>query len=241
MVCSPLEQFQVLSIFLLLSNVWLYSGLYLCFLTYIFFPIWSKKTIHTSYVFSSFFFLSLRLIKMIKHILFSTSTFGDFFILIFFNLNFFLLIANVFGLVPLGFTLTAHLIISLSWSTFFFIWINLIFFLRFFLEWGALFLPSGTPTLILPLIIPIEILSYFSRMLSLAIRLFANMMSGHTLLHILISFFYINLTSNLFLFIPFIVIHMIMFMEVGVAFLQVYVFLVLISLYLNDTRNFSTH
>ena len=102
-------------------------------------------------------------------------------------------------------------------------------------------MPTGAPNLILFLLVPVEILSYVSRIFSLSIRLFANMMSGHTLLVILITFLYAGLSLNVFIALPFIVIHLIFFMEIGVALLQVYVFITLSSLYLNDVNNPHSH
>lgn len=113
--------------------------------------------------------------------------------------------------------------------------------MRFFIEWGNIFLPSGTPIIILPLIVPIELLSYFSRILSLSIRLFANMMSGHTLMVILGGFIFLGLSGNLLILIPFSILHLIFLMEIGVAFLQVYVFLVLSTLYLQDIKSADAH
>lgn len=108
-------------------------------------------------------------------------------------------------------------------------------FLRFYIQWVSLFLPSGTPILILPLIVPIEVLSYVARLFSLAIRLFANMMSGHTLLAILMGFVYLGINFNIFFFAAAFLIHMIFLMEAAVALIQIYVFTVLSSLYLQDT------
>jgi len=86
------------------------------------------------------------------------------------------------------------------------------------------------------LIVPIEIISYISRIFSLAIRLFANMMSGHTLLFILVSFLYGALTVNLLLVLPTAIISLIFLLDVGVAFLQIYVFVILLYLYMLDVE-----
>lgn len=109
------------------------------------------------------------------------------------------------------------------------------------MEWGSLFLPTGTPLAILFLIVPIEALSYFSRILSLSIRLFANMLSGHTLLVILSVFLISGISGNFLIVLPLILLHMIFGLEIGVAILQAYVFTTLILLYITDTENFSAH
>jgi F-type H+-transporting ATPase subunit a len=112
--------------------------------------------------------------------------------------------------------------------------------MRFFTGSLNIFVPSGSPTSILLLIIPIELISYVSRLFSLAIRLFANMMSGHTLLIILFSFFYLNIHFNILFFFPSLILQAIFYIEIGVAFLQIYVFIVLSFLYLQDIA-FESH
>jgi len=165
----------------------------------------------------------------------ATSLLSNLFYGWFFSLGMLLFVFNVTGLFPFSFTPTSHLIITLSIACIFFGWINFVLFLRFYIQWVSLFLPSGTPILILPLIVPIEVLSYVARLFSLAIRLFANMMSGHTLLAILMGFVYLGINFNIFFFAAAFLIHMIFLMEAAVALIQIYVFTVLSSLYLQDT------
>jgi len=104
----------------------------------------------------------------------------------------------------------------------------------------SLFIPKNVPDILLPFLVIIEIISYISRTFSLAIRLFANMVAGHALLHILIN----SVTSNIklitniyvlpFVIIPVALLIAIILLELGIAFLQAYVFIVLFSIYLND-------
>jgi ATP synthase subunit 6 len=102
----------------------------------------------------------------------------------------------------------------------------------------SLFLPSGAPIALAPLLVAIELVSYSFRVVSLALRLFANMMSGHCLLKILAGFAWTMLSAGSFLtiahFLPLIVIFAIVGLEISIAFLQAYVFTVLLCLYLND-------
>jgi F-type H+-transporting ATPase subunit a len=102
----------------------------------------------------------------------------------------------------------------------------------------GLFLPSGTPLAIAPILLLIEIISYFSRVLSLAIRLFANLMSGHTLLAILTSFLFSALVGGgaylIVSILPIGILLPIIGLELAIALVQVYVFLTLVSLYIND-------
>jgi F-type H+-transporting ATPase subunit a len=108
------------------------------------------------------------------------------------------------------------------------------------------FIPAGVPTAIMPFLVLIEIISYFSRVISLSVRLFANMMSGHTLLKILLAFFWLlfnNLTSSLPIvetlveILPWMIILTVTLLECAIAYLQAYVFTVLIAIYLNDCVN----
>jgi ATP synthase subunit 6 len=104
------------------------------------------------------------------------------------------------------------------------------------LKFLKLFLPSGVPTLLIPILLVIEIVSYISRAFSLSIRLFANLMSGHTLLHILAFFSSKLLKYKLIIgLLALALVLAITVLEVGIAFLQAYVFMVLICIYLNDS------
>jgi F-type H+-transporting ATPase subunit a len=153
----------------------------------------------------------------------------------------FILFANLIGLLPLGFTTTGHIAVTFTIAFGF----NLGFFILGFVKHGIgflkFFVPSDAPKPLLPLIIVIEVVSYALRTFSLAIRLFANMMAGHTLLFILSSFILAFLHSSyaIFALFPFILVLAVIGLEVGIAFLQAYVFMVLLSIYLNDSLNFS--
>lgn len=152
-----------------------------------------------------------------------------------------LLFLNFLGLVPFIFTVTSSLIIpfslALSFNIGFILWGFALHNIRFLL----LFVPSGVPFLLLPLIIVIEIMSYAIRTFSLSLRLFANMMAGHALLQILASFVKLFLLlSGLLSFlaiVPFFLVLFVYFLEVGIAFLQAYVFIILLSIYFNDSLN----
>jgi ATP synthase subunit 6 len=153
----------------------------------------------------------------------------------------FILINNVLGMIPYSFVSTAQLgqnfFLSSSLVVFFTI-IGLFFLRKKFLN---IFVPSA-PILMLPFLILIELISYVARAFSLAIRLFANLMSGHTLLFILCAFNSIILTSNFFAFIvATILIFLIFGLELIIAFMQAYVFTVLISVYLKDSTAETHH
>lgn len=146
------------------------------------------------------------------------------------------LFMNLFGLLPLGFTLTGQLIIPVVLAISF----NLFFFLNGFERHGikflSVFVPSGVPAFLLPLVVLIEIISYLLRSFSLSVRLFANMMAGHTLLYILSSFVVALSDISLVLaLVPTLLVFAVSFLEIGIAFLQAYVFVVLLSIYVTDS------
>jgi len=105
-----------------------------------------------------------------------------------FLMFYFVLMFNVFGLLPLSFTLTSQVVIVFALSFIVFIGICIIGLFKHKLNFVALFFPSGSPLFLAFLLVPIEIISFFSRPFSLAIRLFANMTAGHVLLKILVGF-----------------------------------------------------
>jgi len=153
---------------------------------------------------------------------------------------FFILFSNVIGLFPYSFTLTGQFSITLALSFFLFCGINIISIELHGLNFLSLFLPAGSPFKMALLLVPIELVSYFARVLSLAIRLFANMMAGHCLLKILAGFawtlFFIPAGGalNLMALFPFFVVFAVSFLELAIAFLQAYVFVLLFIIYLKD-------
>lgn len=153
-----------------------------------------------------------------------------------FSLFLFLLVCNLVGMVPYGFTVTAFLVKTFTLSFSLLIGINIIGFQRQGLGFLKLFVPKGVPNVLLPFIILIEVISHLIKPVSLGVRLFANLMSGHSLLNILSSFV-VGLSKIHFFFglIPFIVVLLVCFLEVGIAFLQAYVFCVLLCIYLNES------
>ena len=155
---------------------------------------------------------------------------------IIFTLFLFILISNLVGMSLYSFTLTSHVTIAftLSFSYFIAIVVTGIYIQR--MSFVNTFIPSGAPKALKPFVIGIEILSYFSRPFSLGIRLFANLMAGHTLLAILANFtFLISKKNILITILPFVLIVLIVGLEAMIAALQAYVFTVLVCIYLNDS------
>ena len=164
---------------------------------------------------------------------------------LFFPLVFFLFLLvlslNLIGLVPYSFTLTSHLIVTFSLSIAIFIGINIICIRIHGLEFFSLFFPAGTSLALGLLLVPVEIMSYVFRPISLGIRLFANMMAGHTLLKVFAGFAWtlMGCSGILFFthFVPLLVLLPLIGLELGVALIQAFVFSVLTCIYLNDSIN----
>ena len=150
----------------------------------------------------------------------------------------YILFCNLLGMIPYSFTVTSHIVITLGLATVAFTGINVIGLSIHGFHFFSLFLPAGAPLALAPLLIPIELVSYSFRVVSLALRLFANMMSGHCLLKILAGFAWTMLSAGGILSVihvlPLIVIFAIVGLELSIAFLQAYVFLCIICIYLND-------
>ena len=152
-----------------------------------------------------------------------------------FSLFMFVLFCNMLGMLPYSFTVTSHIIITLIMAIFIFIAITIIGFLKHGFGYLKLFVPNGVPMVLLPLITIIEIISYLSRPVSLSVRLFANMMAGHTMLKVF-GGFVISL-GMLGGWLPLSFSVALTGLEILVAFLQAYVFAILTCIYLNDALN----
>jgi len=150
----------------------------------------------------------------------------------------FLLCNNIIGMIPYSFTTTSHFVVTFSLSISAFIAVTILGFQIHGMHYWSYLFPPGAPMILAPFLVVIELVSYCFRPLSLGVRLFANMMSGHTLIHILSSFSWSMLSLGgllkLAAFIPFAVVFALMFLEVSVAFLQAYVFTILVCIYIND-------
>ena len=152
-----------------------------------------------------------------------------------FTLFMFVLFCNMVGMLPYSFTVTSHIIVTFMLAAIVFVGVTILGFIKHGIRYLELFVPKGVPVVLLPLIVIIEIISYLSRPVSLSVRLFANMMAGHTMLKVFGGFvislgllggwlplgFSVALTG----------------LEILVAFLQAYVFAILTCIYLNDALN----
>ena len=158
-----------------------------------------------------------------------------------FILTLFLLLAtmNLVGIVPYTFTPTAHVVVAMGMSISIWLACTLIGLLNHRLEWWSQFFPVGTPLLLAPLIVPIELISYSIRAITLGVRLAANITAGHLLLAILSGFAWQMLLSGGLIAVlgtlPFAIVVAITGLEIGVALIQAFVFTLLTTIYINDS------
>jgi F-type H+-transporting ATPase subunit a len=148
-----------------------------------------------------------------------------------FTLFMFVLFSNFLGLIPYSYTVTSQIIVTFALAAVVFIGVTIIGFIKHGAHFLRLFVPEGVPIVLLLLLVPIEILSYFIRPFTLSIRLFANMLAGHTMLAIFGGF---AASVGLLAIFPVALDVGILALEVLVAALQAYVFAILTCLYLRD-------
>lgn len=150
----------------------------------------------------------------------------------------FILFSNLIGLIPYSFTVTSHLIITFTLSFSIFIGINIITFQKYKIKTFSLFLPANTSFFLALLLVPIEFISYIAKPISLGVRLFINLMAGHSLLKVIVSFAWgmiilENVSSTSFVF-PLLILIILFGLEFGVALIQTYVFIILTCIYIQD-------
>ena len=148
-----------------------------------------------------------------------------------FTVFMFVLVGNLFGMVPYGFTFTSHIIVTFTMAMVVFLGVTAIALKKHKMRFFTFFMPPGVPLIMAPLLVPIEIISYLSRPMSLSVRLFANMLAGHTLLKVFAGFV---VTLGLFGVFPLAFVVALTGLEIVIAFLQAFVFTILTCLYLND-------
>jgi F-type H+-transporting ATPase subunit a len=155
-----------------------------------------------------------------------------------FTLFMFILSVNLIGLIPYAFTVTSHIVITVSLALLVFLTVIIHGFKRNGLRFFKLFVPSGIPIVILPLVTFIEVLSFISRPISHSVRLFANMLAGHITLKVFAGFITMLGAAGFLGWIgavlPLGLTVALTALELLVAFLQAYVFAILTCIYLND-------
>jgi ATP synthase subunit 6 len=158
-----------------------------------------------------------------------------------FSIFMFVFASNLAGMFPYSFTITSHIAVTFGLATIVFFGVNFIGIKKHKSEFLTLFLPGGSPLALAPLLVPIELVSYSFRIVSLPVRLFANMMAGHTLLKVIVGFFWSLTAATGVLFLlsvfPFVALVLLIGLELGVAMIQAFVFTILTCVYINDAIN----
>ncbi len=251
-VLNPLEQFEITPFITICK----YCGLYI-----------TDASIHLFLVIFYFYLLSTILYKnggsffpnfwsIIQEKIYGVvaglisenvrSNLGQKFLPLVFSIFYFLILNNAIGLVPYTFTSTSHIVVTFFFALSLFIGLIIISVKTHGLKFFSAFLPSGTPLPLAFLLVVIELISYVFKPISLSIRLFANIMAGHSLLKVIAGFSYLLMASITFstgilgfasyLF-PILVMFVAYFLELGVALIQSFVFTTLFCIYLNDALN----
>ena len=254
MLYTPLEQFQIILLFSVklfcfdfsITNLVLVNLLVLFF----FFAIVTLFSSNKNYLQETSFFFIPNVWQALVEIFYETSLH-----LLFDNINkdgekyfpfisvifTFVLFSNLIGLIPYSFTATSHLIVTFTLSFSIFIGINIICIQKHRFHMLSLFIPANTAFGLALLLVPIELLSYVFKPISLGVRLFANLMAGHTLLKVIVGFSWSMLLLEDFLaifhIVPLLILILLMGLELGVALIQAYVFTILTCIYLNDALN----
>jgi F-type H+-transporting ATPase subunit a len=156
-----------------------------------------------------------------------------------FTLFMFILVGNLLGMLPWAFTFTSHIVVTFAMAIFVFTMATLLALIKHGFRFFTFFLPHGVPLWLAPLLVPIEIVSYLSRPISLSVRLFANMMAGHTMLKVFAGFTVmmgaglgaLGYAAGI---VPVIINIALIGFEIMVATLQAYVFAILTCLYIRD-------
>ena len=244
---SPLDQFEVRDLFSLkanilgnmnfsLTNIGLYLTIStLIILTYSLLASNNNKIIPNNWLISQESIYATVHSIVVNQI---NPTRGQIYFPFIYGLFIFILVNNLVGLVPYSFASTSHFVLTFWISFTVVLGATILGFQRHGLRFFSLFVPSGCPLGLLPLLVIIEFISYLSRNVSLGLRLGANILSGHMLLSILSGFTYNIMTSGILFFflglIPLAFIIAFSGLELAIAFIQAQVFVVLTCSYIKD-------
>jgi len=245
---SPLDQFTIRNLFSIkgdilggiqisLTNIGLYLMIttFIVFMYYLMATNYDKATPHSwsisqESIYSTVYSIVINQINANR---------GQMFFPLISALFIYILINNLVGMVPYSFAPTSHFILAFSLSFTIVIGATILGFQTHALKFFSLLVPSGCPLGLLPLLVMIEFISYLARNVSLGLRLAANILSGHMLLNILSGFTYNIITKGFIFFflglIPLLFIIAFSGLEIGIAFIQAQVFVVLSSSYIKDS------
>lgn len=243
-ITSPLEQFQIQSIIPLTGPFQLdfsiTNSALITFLAIIIFIAFTQLSLHhqTLVPNNTQSILEILYEQTSTMVLENMGTSGRKFFPLAFTTFTLILLLNLFGLIPYVFSVTAHIIITFGFSLAIWIAVTLLGLSNFKLQFLSMFMPPGSPIILAPLLVFIELLSYTARAISLGVRLAANITSGHILLAIISGFAWKMFTFGgiltLMSFFPVLILLFLSALELAVAFIQAYVFTLLTCIYLND-------
>lgn len=247
-ISSPLDQFEIKDLFSLnapiLANIHISLtniGLYLLIATFIGLTLSLIANNHNKIISNKWSISQETIYATIHSIVVNQINYknGQIYFPFIFGLFIFILINNLIGMIPYSFASTSHFILTFSISFSIILGATILGFQKHGLEFFSLFVPAGCPLVLLPLLVLIEFISYLARNISLGLRLSANILSGHMLLNILGGFGYNIMTSGFLFFflglIPLAFIIAFSGLELGIAFIQAQVFVVLTSSYIKDS------
>jgi ATP synthase subunit 6 len=252
MILTPLEQFQIIQLFpltLLNLDFSVTNFLIINILTLIFFIIivffFSLRT--STGELSAFFLIPNSwqvfieiIFDVVSQLLFdNVNSEGEKYFPYISTIFIFILFNNLIGLIPYSFTVTSHLIVTFTLSFSIFIGLNIVGFKKHNLNMLSLIIPANSTIILALVLVPIEFVSYLAKPISLGVRLFINLMAGHTLLKVIVGFAWSMLLiedlSSIMHLIPLLLLVVLMGLELCVALIQAYVFTILTCVYLNDS------
>jgi len=250
MLFSPLDQFKIaplisISFFGLvdfsITNFLVVSLLVLVLFQGFLFLIKDKQTLSFFVSPSGWQIILEKLYSLVVQLLSDIiSTGSEKYLPVMVTLFLFILSNNLIGMVPYSFTITSHITLTFFLSFSIFVAMNVIGFQKHGSELFSLFLPANTTFFLALLLVPIELISFIAKPISLGVRLFINLMAGHSLLKVIVGFSWNillleNFQSIIFI-IPLFILVLLMGLELGVALIQAYVFITLTAIYLNDSE-----
>lgn len=233
---NPLEQFEIKTLF---PIDWLgykldftNASLFMVFALVVLFLLLAGSVRKAALVPSRMQAFGEIFYEMVDNMIVSTSgSEGRRFMPFIFTLFMFILTLNLLGMLPFGFTVTSHIVVTFAMAIVVFLGITLIGFIRHGVHFLALFLPEGVPMVLAPMIVLIELFAYLVRPVSLSLRLAANMTAGHIVMKVIASFV---ILCGIFGVVPFVLLTIIVGFEIFIAILQAYIFAILACVYLSD-------
>jgi len=243
-ITSPLDQFEIMSIISLVSPLLGYFtisitnlSVYAIIVTYLIIALHVYADNENSLIPSRWSIALESLFASISAIVRDQLGREEYLPLIY-TLFFFVLTANLTGNIPYSFTLGTSIIVSIGLSFTILVGVTILGLSIHKVHFAAYFVPTGTPLVLVPLLVAIELISYLARAFSLGIRLFANMTAGHSLLAILSGFLYKLFGQGILIavltLLPFALFLAIIGLELAVSFIQAYVFTLLVTSYIKD-------